>query len=62
MTGSDQTAKRDVVVLNAGIALYVAEKAESIKDGVEKAQTLINKGKALEQYNKMGGKTYDYIR
>ncbi|MCD8898883.1 anthranilate phosphoribosyltransferase [Staphylococcus gallinarum] len=62
LTGSDQTAKRDVVVLNAGIALYVAEKAKSIKDGVEKAQTLINEGKALEQYNKMGGKTYDYIR
>ena len=62
LTGSDQTAKRDVVVLNAGIALYVAEKTESIKDGVEKAQTLINEGKALEQYNKMGGKTYDYIR
>ncbi|RIP33410.1 anthranilate phosphoribosyltransferase [Staphylococcus gallinarum] len=62
LTGSDQSAKRDVVVLNAGIALYVAEKAESIKDGVEKAQILIDEGKALGQYNKMGGKTYDYIR
>ncbi|MCG7340383.1 anthranilate phosphoribosyltransferase [Staphylococcus sp. ACRSN] len=61
LNGTDQSAKRDVVVLNAGIALYVAEKAENIKDGVEKAQFLINEGKALEQYNQMGGKTYDYI-
>ena len=28
-------SKRDVVLLNAGIALYVAEQVESIKHGVE---------------------------
>ncbi|MFP5163962.1 anthranilate phosphoribosyltransferase [Staphylococcus equorum] len=61
LNGTDHSAKRDVVILNAGIALYVAEKAETIEAGVKAAQALIESGKALAQYNKMGGKTYDYI-
>ncbi|MGI2288050.1 anthranilate phosphoribosyltransferase [Staphylococcus cohnii] len=61
LNGKDQSAKRDVVLLNAGIALYVAEKAATIQEGVHKAKILIENGDALKQYNKMGGKTYDYI-
>lgn len=61
LNGTDHSAKRDVVVLNAGIALYVSEQVSTIQAGVRKAQELINTGQALQQYNKMGGKTYDYI-
>lgn len=62
LNNKDQSAKRDVVVLNAGIALYVSEQVESIKAGVEKANELINSGAALEQYKKMGGQLHDYSR
>ncbi|WP_436956317.1 anthranilate phosphoribosyltransferase [Staphylococcus sp. AS1337] len=61
LNGTDRSAKRDVVVLNAGIALYVSEQVSTIQEGVCKAQRLIDEGEALAQYNKMGGKTYDYI-
>ncbi|PTJ25938.1 anthranilate phosphoribosyltransferase [Staphylococcus simulans] len=61
LTGKDHSNKRDVVVLNAGIALYVAEKADSIQEGVTLAQQLIDEGKAFAQYKKTGGQVYDYI-
>lgn len=61
LSGKDRSSKRDVVVLNAGIALYTAEKADSIQEGVKLAQQLIDEGKAFEQYKKTGGQVYDYI-
>lgn len=61
LTGKDHSSKRDVVVLNAGIALYVAEKAASIKEGISLAQQLIDEGSAYEQYIKTGGQVHDYI-
>lgn len=39
-------AKRNAVLLNAGALLYVAEKANSVKDGVELAAKLIDNGAA----------------
>lgn len=39
----------DIVTLNAGVALYIANKAISIKDGVHKARTIINSGAALDK-------------
>lgn len=38
--------KRDAVLMNAGAALYIAGKAESIKDGINLAATLIDNGSA----------------
>ena len=38
--------KRNAVLMNAGAALYIAGKAESIKDGVNLAAELIDSGKA----------------
>lgn len=40
---------RDAVVLNAGAALYVADKAATIEEGVRLAEALIDSGAALEQ-------------
>ena len=45
LTGA-QGAKTDIVLLNAGAAIYIGGKADSIKEGVEKARTLIESGAA----------------
>ena len=61
LRGEDQSAKYEVVLLNAGLALYVAEKAATIQEGVELAHTLVQSGKAHEQYQSMKGEVHDYI-
>ena len=40
--------KRNAVLMNAGAALYIGGKAESMKDGIVLADELIDSGKALE--------------
>ena len=45
--------KRTAVLMNAGAALYVAGKAESLKDGIALAAELIDSGKALSTLNKI---------
>ena len=45
--------KRDAVLMNAGAALYIGGKADSIKAGVELAAELIDSGKALETLGKI---------
>ena len=51
LDGSIQDAKRNIVLLNAGCALYITGKAESIADGVALAAEQIDSGKALEKLN-----------
>ena len=41
--------KRDIVILNAGAALYVGKAAGSIKEGVKMAEALIGSGRAMEK-------------
>ena len=53
LKGKEKGAKRDVVLLNAGAALYVAGKAKSIKEGIKLAADSIDSGKALENLNKL---------
>ena len=45
--------KRNAVLLNAGAALYIAGKADSMKDGIDLAAELIDSGKALETLEKL---------
>lgn len=45
--------KRNAVLLNAGAALYIGGKADSIKDGIALAAEIIDSGKALETLNKL---------
>ncbi len=49
----DKGHKRNAVLLNAGAALYIAGKAESMKDGVVLAAELIDSGKAYETLEKV---------
>lgn len=45
---ANQTAK-DIVIFNSGTALYAAGEVETIKEGVEKAISILSSGKGLEQ-------------
>ena len=47
LTGAEQGAKRQAVCLNAGAALYIAGKAQTIEAGVRQAEQLIDSGAAL---------------
>ena len=45
--------KRNAVLMNAGAALYIGGKAESMKEGIALAAELLDSGKALETLNKL---------
>ena len=49
LTGKEQGPKRNVVLMNAGAASYLAGKAETIADGVKEAAEILYSGKALEK-------------
>ena len=46
--GGETGHKRNAVLMNAGAALYIGGKADSMKDGIGLAAELIDSGKALE--------------
>ena len=52
LSGKDRGPKRDTVLMNAGAAIYIADKAFSIANGVEMAKELIDSGKALAAMEK----------
>ena len=43
--------KKDIVLLNAGSALFINGKVKGIKDGIEMADEIIKSGKALKKLN-----------
>lgn len=45
--------KRDIVLLNAGAGLYIAEKADSLAEGVKLAAELIDSGAALKKVDEL---------
>lgn len=49
----EKGAKRDIVVLNAGAAIYIAGKADSIGEGIRLAEESIDSGKANEVLQKL---------
>lgn len=49
---SDKGPKRDAILMNAGAALYIGEKVETLKDGIALAAELIDSGKALDVLHK----------
>ena len=48
MLAGEQGPRRDLVLLNAGAAIYVGGGAESLAAGVEKAAATIDSGAAAE--------------
>lgn len=53
LNGTITDAKRDIVLMNAGCAIYISGKAESIAEGIELAKESIDSGKALEKLNEL---------
>jgi anthranilate phosphoribosyltransferase len=49
----DKGAYRDTVLLNAGIGIYAAEKAETIEQGIELAKESIDSGAAQEKLHQL---------
>lgn len=47
LSGEEQGAKRNAVLMNAGAALYLAGKTDTLQDGVKLAGELIDSGRAL---------------
>ncbi|ADC70488.1 anthranilate phosphoribosyltransferase [Methanocaldococcus sp. FS406-22] len=47
--GEEVGAKRDIVVLNAAYALYIAEEAKDVEEGIKLAEKSIDSGKALKK-------------
>jgi anthranilate phosphoribosyltransferase len=48
-----QGAAQDVLALNGGAAIYIGDKAKSLKEGVDAARQIIASSRALEIVNKM---------
>jgi anthranilate phosphoribosyltransferase len=53
ITGEVTGPKRDIILANAGAALYVAEEADSLADGAELAAKAIADGAAAEQLRQL---------
>ncbi|QZY53652.1 anthranilate phosphoribosyltransferase [Crassaminicella profunda] len=49
----ERGAKRNMVLLNAGAAIYVGKKANSLEEGIDKAKEIIDTGLALEKLNQL---------
>ena len=53
LNGTITGTKRNIVLLNAGAALYVAKAADSLADGIKLAAELIDSRKALDTLNRV---------
>lgn len=56
----EKGARRDIVVLNAGAAIYTTGIADTIEGGVRLAEEAIDSGKALEKLNQLRDMTNSY--
>ncbi|QLK86784.1 anthranilate phosphoribosyltransferase [Staphylococcus sp. 17KM0847] len=55
LKGEDRSCRRDVILLNAGLALYAAQRVNTIAEGVKKAEETIDSGAAYQQYEQSKG-------
>lgn len=53
LNGTLRDGKRNAVCLNAGAAIYVADKANSLAEGIKIAEETIDSGKAIERMNEI---------
>ncbi len=57
LNGEDRGPRRDIVVLNAALALYTGGKCASFREGADLAQKLIDSGKAAEKLRQLAALT-----
>lgn len=53
LQGEEKGAKRAIVLLNAGAAIYAADKAASLNEGIELAKKSIDSGNALKKLEEL---------
>ena len=51
--GGEKSARRDIILLNAGASIYIGKKANSIAEGIEIAKQIIDSGKAMDKLNEL---------
>ena len=59
LTGKETGPKRDVVLLNAGMSLYLGIDGITLADGIQMAKELIESGKALAKYEEFRDATQE---
>jgi anthranilate phosphoribosyltransferase len=62
LDGTVNSAKRDVVLLNAGAALVAAGKAASLKQGIALAAETIDSGAALRKLDALVEFSQSYVQ
>lgn len=60
LSGKEKGAKRDILLMNAGAALYVGGKADSMKAGIDLAAQVIDEGLATAKLEEFAAKTKSY--
>ncbi len=60
LSGKERGAKRDVVLMNAGMSLYLGIDGITLEEGIQKAAELIDSGKALEKLEEFAAATKEY--
>ncbi len=61
ITGKGTPAQEEVVLANAGLALYCGDPSLGIQGGVEKARESLKSGKALETFKKLINKSTTHV-
>ena len=59
LSGREQGAKREEILLNAGIALYLGLDGLTLEDGIKKAAELIDSGAALAKLDQFAAATQE---
>jgi anthranilate phosphoribosyltransferase len=54
-------AAKDIVLLNAGAAIYAADLAPSLEAGIAKANDVISSGAAVEKFNAFVSYTQTFV-
>lgn len=62
LSGKETGAKRDVVLMNAGMSLYLGIDGIALTDGIQMAQKIIDSGKAMEKYKEFCAATQKAAR
>lgn len=60
LSGRERGAKRDVILMNAGMSLYLGIDGITLEEGIQKAAELIDSGKAMAKLEEFVAATKEY--
>lgn len=60
LSGKERGAKRDVILMNAGMSLYLGIDGITLEEGIQKAAELIDSGKAMAKLEEFVAATKEY--